>query len=158
MEKFEITAEEYEAVKRELEQSPRKGLERRLRAVMLRYEGKSCKQISEALGYDRAYVSFLFREFKQKGLAEYVRPKKGGNHRSLSCEEEDAILAGFQARAEAGQHVAVQEIKAAFDQAIGKDTGRGYIYMLLKRKGWCEEAPCGKTSGGGPAGKGEAQG
>ena len=141
MAKFEITTSEYEAAKKELERNRRKSLERRLRVILMRYEGMSCKQISEALGYDRSYVSYLCREFKQKGLAEYVRPKKGGNHRSLSCAEEDAILAGFQAKAEAGQRVTIPEIKAAFDQAIGKNTGRGYIYMVLKRKGWRQVAP-----------------
>jgi hypothetical protein len=37
--------------------------------------------------------------------------------------------------------VTVQEIKAAFDERLGKDTGRGYIYMVLKRHGWRSVTP-----------------
>ena len=34
-----------------------------------------------------------------------------------------------------------EEIKAAFDKVRGKDTGRGYIYMLLERHGWRKVMP-----------------
>lgn len=37
--------------------------------------------------------------------------------------------------AEGGHIITAQDIKRAFDQRIGEDTGRGYIYMLLKRHG-----------------------
>jgi len=47
----------------------------------------------------------------------------------LSVEEEDAILTEFEEKANKGQ------IKTAFDKKMGKDTGRGYIYTVLKRKG-----------------------
>ena len=51
----------------------------------------------------------------------------GGNHRSLSEAE--------------GHIVTAQDIKKVFDERIGKDTGRGYIYMLLKRHGWRKVMP-----------------
>lgn len=54
----------------------------------------------------------------------------------LSREEYEAIKA-----AEAGQIVTVKEIKAVFDKVRGKDTERGYIYMLLKRHGWRKTMP-----------------
>ncbi len=38
--------------------------------------------------------------------------------------------------AQKGEIVTVADIKAEFDRVIGKDTGRGYIYMLLKRHNW----------------------
>ncbi len=63
------------------------------------------------------------------------------HHRALTDAEEDAILAPFEKAAEAGQAVTVKEIKAAFDKVRGKDTGRGYIYMLLKRHGWRKVMP-----------------
>ena len=42
---------------------------------------------------------------------------------------------------EAGQEVTAKEIKAAFDEVRGKNTGSGYIYMLLKRHGWRKVMP-----------------
>ena len=43
--------------------------------------------------------------------------------------------------AKAGQVITVKEIKAAFDEKLGRDTGRGYIYMLLKRHRWRKLKP-----------------
>jgi len=40
--------------------------------------------------------------------------------------------------------VTVQSIKAAFDAKRGKDTGRGYIYMLLARHNWRKVMPRGQ--------------
>ena len=37
--------------------------------------------------------------------------------------------------------VTAQDIKRAFDEVRGKDTGRGYIYMLLERHGWRKVMP-----------------
>ena len=54
----------------------------------------------------------------------------------MSEAEEEEILAGFKAKAEAGQVVIAKDIKEAFDKKLGRDTGRGYIYMLLERHGW----------------------
>ena len=67
--------------------------------------------------------------------------KYGGNHRNMSVEEEEAILQQFRERAEAGQMVIAQEIKQVFDEKLGRDTGRGYIYMLLARHGWRKVMP-----------------
>ena len=87
-------------------------------------------------------VKRMVAEDRDKGLEEFIRNKyTGGNHRSLSEEEEKEILSRFEKLAEAGQVVTGQDIKKAFDERIGKDTGRGYIYMLLKRHGWRKVMP-----------------
>lgn len=87
-------------------------------------------------------VRRMVAEYRDKGLEEFIRNKyTGGNHRSLSEEEEKEILSRFEKLAEAGQVVTGQDIKKAFDERIGKDTGRGYIYMLLKRHGWRKVMP-----------------
>ena len=65
----------------------------------------------------------------------------GGNHRSLSEEEEKEILSQFEKMAEEGHIVTAQDIEKELDKRIGKDTGRGYIYMLLKRHGWRKVMP-----------------
>ena len=136
-----ITAEEYAEVKAAIKANKNKRVDQRLQVIALRYEGKKDREIAEKLGYTRKRVSNLCAEFAQKGLVEYARHKYGGNHQSLSDEEEDAILSAFSEKAASGQMVTVQEIKAAFDERRGKDTGRGYIYMVLKRHGWRSVMP-----------------
>ena len=55
--------------------------------------------------------------------------------------EEKEILDGFKNQANLGHITVVKEIKEAFDKKLGRDTGRGYIYMLLKRHGWRKVMP-----------------
>ena len=45
------------------------------------------------------------------------------------------------AKAEAGQIITAMEIKKAFDEKLGRDTGRGYIYILLARHHWHKVMP-----------------
>ena len=59
----------------------------------------------------------------------------------MTYEEEEEILKKFEDAANAGQVITVKEIKAAFDEKLGRDTGRGYIYMLLKRHNWRKIKP-----------------
>ena len=59
----------------------------------------------------------------------------------MSEAEEEEILAEFREQAEAGQIVEVKEIKQAFDEKLGRDTGTGYIYMLLERHEWRKVMP-----------------
>lgn len=77
----------------------------------------------------------------RKGIEEYSGLRYAGNHRSLSLEEEDEILDTFKKDAEKGKIVSAWEIKKAFDEKLGRDTGRGYIYMLLARHGWRKLMP-----------------
>jgi transposase len=136
MKKHTITAEEYEEVKELSKRNKNKRVDKRLQAIMLRYEGKKDCEIAEKLGYSRKWVSNLCAEFKTVGAEEYARHKYGGNHQSLSNEEERLIIDDFKAKAEKGQLVTAQEIKKVFDEKRGKDTGRGYIYMVLARHNW----------------------
>ncbi len=73
--------------------------------------------------------------------AFYTKKNYGGNHRNMSVEEEEDILQQFRERAEAGQVVGAKEIKQAFDEKLGRDTGRGYIYMVLDRHKWRKVMP-----------------
>ena len=141
MQKHIITNNEYEAVKAAAKRNQNKRVDKRLQVILLRYEGKKDVEIAEKLGYTRKRVSGLCAEFKAKGLAEYSRIKYGGNHRSLSYEQEEEILKTFREKAELGQIVNGQEIKRAFDKVRGKDTGSGYIYMVLARHQWRKVMP-----------------
>lgn len=138
---YRITEEEYEVIKKAEKATTNKRISQRLKVLMLRYEGKSNPEISEKLDLSTDRISHLISEFKQKGLEEYIRNKYEGNHRNMSYEEEEQILKQFEAKAAAGQVITVKEIKAAFDEKLGRDTGRGYIYMLLARHSWRKIKP-----------------
>ena len=139
--KHKITTEEYASAKEMEKQTTHKRVSKRLQVIMLRYEGLSDVEIGEKVDFTSRHVSALCAEFKKVGLSEYARLKYGGNHKSLSDEEEDEILKEFKEKAEKGEVVSAWEIKQAFDAKIGKDTGRGYIYMLLERKNWRKVMP-----------------
>lgn len=131
-----ITDEEYKAVIEASKKNKNKRVDKRLQVIQLRYEGKKDREIAEKLGYSRMRISQLCAEFKAAGVEEYARHKYGGNHRSLGFDEEVEILQEFDKKGENGEIVTAQSIKAAFDKKLGKDTGRGYIYMLLARHNW----------------------
>jgi transposase len=121
-----------------------KRVDRRLQVIILRYEGKKDSEIAEKLNYTSKRVSQLCAEFKKVGAEEYARHKYGGNNQVVTTEKEKEILDKFRAKAEKGTIVMAQEIKAEFDKLLGRDTGSGYIYMLLKRHGWRMVMPRGK--------------
>lgn len=141
MKKHIISEEEYKAVKKASHSNKHKSVDKRLQVILLRYEGKKDIEIAEKLGYHRKRVSQLCAEFKKVGLDEYARHKFGGNSQALSDDIEEEILSGFRRKAEKGELVTVQDIKRAFEEKRGKDTGRGYIYMVLRRHGWRKVMP-----------------
>lgn len=136
MNQFRISAEEYTAIKAAEQAVKDKRMSKLLHILMMRYEGYKVKEIAKKCGMRWESVCQICRRYREQGLNEFMRNKHTAHHRSLTVEEENAILAPFEKAADAGQTVTVKEIKAAFDKARGKDTGRGYIYMLLSRHGW----------------------
>lgn len=144
LKKYIITKEEYEATKAMAKLNQHKRIDKRLQVILMRYEGKTDNEIGQALKYSYKRVSQLCAEFKKDGLEKYAKLKYKGNHRSMSIDEEEKILKDFDKKAEEGQIVTAQDIKAAFDKKLGRDTGRGYIYMLLARNNWRMVMPRGK--------------
>ena len=141
MRKLMIDAEEYKMIVEAEKATQDKRISRKLRALMLRYEGMSNDEAGKCLGLCSVRVSQLVSEYKQDGLEAFIQKKSGGNHRNMSEAEETEILARFVEKAQSGQIVIARDIKAAFDEKLGRDTGRGYIYMLLDRHGWRKVMP-----------------
>ena len=146
MRKFTIEPEEYEKIVAAEKATQDKKTSRKLRALILRYEGLSNIEAANRLGLGRVRVSQLVSEYKKNGLASFLENKYKGNNRNMTEAEELEILERFRKKAEAGQVVVVKDIKATFDEKLGRDTGRGYIYMLLKRHGWRKVMPRSKHS------------
>ena len=141
MRRQEISKEEYEAIKAAEKATQDKQISRKLRALMLRYEGLTNDEVGKCLGLCSVRISQLVSEYKKTGLEAYTQKKYGGNHRNMSEEEEEEILTQFRKQAEDGKVVVVKEIKQAFDEKLGRDTGSGYIYMLLERHDWRKVMP-----------------
>ena len=141
MKRQTISAEEYEAIVRAEKQTQDKQISRKLRVLMLRYEGLSNKEAAKRVGLCSVRISQIVSEYKAGGLEAFMQKRYGGNPRDMSVAEGEEILQQFRERAEAGQVVIAQEIKQAFDEKLGRDTGRGYIYMLLARHNWRKVMP-----------------
>ena len=141
MRRFQIREEEYRSIQEAEKATKEKNVSRRLRILMMRYEGYKVREIAQITGMGINSISQLCRRYREQGLERFIENKYGGNRRALTEEQENAILERFEKAAEAGQEVTATEIKAAFDEIRGKDTGRGYIYMLLERHGWRKVMP-----------------
>lgn len=136
-----ISEEAYQEIVEAEKKTTDKRVSKKLSILLLRFSGKSLAETAKQMNCSISTVRRLITEYHRDGLAEYMRSKYAGNHRSLRIEEENEILSSFKKKADAGQIITVQDIKRAFDERIGKDTGRGYIYMLLKRHGWRKVMP-----------------
>lgn len=139
MKRFQITEAEYEAIKAKESATKDKNISRRLRVLMLRYEGKKVEEIGQMLHLNKGSIATMCRRYRKQGLEEYARNKYQSHRWLLSWEREEEILNQF--RNEAGKQVTANEIKAALDKACGKDTGRVYVYNVLKRHGWRKKMP-----------------
>ena len=148
-----ITEQEYEQAIDLAKRNKLKRVDKRLQVIILRYKGMKDKDIADKLGYSRKRISQLCADFKRQGLEEYARHKYGGNNQALDTAKEKEIIDNFREKAEAGQVVSAVDIKKAFGEYRGKDTGRGYIYMLLDRHNWRMVMPRGKH----PKGADEAE-
>ena len=59
----------------------------------------------------------------------------------MSFEEEEKFLEQFINDADGGRITDVTVIKAAYDEKVGHETGRGQIYYVLHRHGWKKKMP-----------------
>ena len=141
MKRFQISEAEYKAIQGAEKETKDKNVSRRLRVLMMSYEGYSAAETAKMLGTNRSNVYQQYRRYEAEGLKGFTESKYGGNHRALTEAQEREILEQFEKAAEGGQVVTAQDIKRAFDEVRGKDTGRGYIYMLLERHGWRKVMP-----------------
>jgi len=144
MAKHKITEQEYNELKELSKRNKNKKTDKRLQVIILRYEGMKLYEIAEKLDYTYSWVRQLCTLFKKQGVSEYARQKYGGNNQAVETAIEEEIINRYRKKAESGQIVTATEIKKAFDEYRGKDTGRGYIYSVLKRHNWRMVMPRGK--------------
>ena len=139
MKRIQITEAAYEAIKAKEAETKDKNISRRLRALMLWYEGKSLKEIGKMLNVHPMSVNAMCRRYREQGLEEFARNKHESHYRLMSKEQEAEVLEQF--KGQEGKQITAKEIKAALDKAYGKETGHMYVYNVLKRPGWKKKMP-----------------
>lgn len=139
--KYQITAEEKEEIEQARKKNKDKRTEAKLKVLVMRAEGASAKTISEVTGFHPAYVSTIVSKYIRGGIEAIVGKHYRGNRRNMSYEEETKLLEQFINEADGGQITDVKAIKAAYDEAIGHETGHGQIYYVLHRHGWSKKLP-----------------
>lgn len=139
--KIEITEEEYNAAVKAEKETKNKNVSRRLKVIILSYEGLKNSEIAEKLDYNPTYITKILKSFKIEGIEYFTSNKQMGNNRHLSKYEEEKILNKFKEISEKGNIVSAKEIKEELDKEIGKETPSNYVYRLLKRHNWRKVMP-----------------
>ena len=139
--KYIFTEGEIQELTNAAKGNKRKDVDRRLRALLMRAEGKTLSEVVQTTGYSISNITRLVRVYREDGLAAIIENHYGGNHRNMSYEEETELLRQFEKKAEAGQMVEVSEIEAAYQKAVGHSIGTGQIYNVLHRHGWRKVMP-----------------
>lgn len=105
MRKYTIREEEYARLVEAEKRSKDKRTSKKLMVLIVRFGGASITETARQLGCSESKVKRMVAEYKKSGLEEFMRSKYGGNHRSLSEEEEKEILKRFEKLAAEGHIV-----------------------------------------------------
>ena len=141
--KYQITAIQVVELEKARKENKDKKVDKRIKALLMRAQGKKNVEIGMACEYHPAYISSLVSTYCNQGLSAIVENHYGGNHRNLSFAEEELLLEPFKKAAEAGQIIEISAIKQAYEQAIGHSisNSHGQIYFVLQRHGWRKVMP-----------------
>ncbi|MCB2019420.1 MAG: winged helix-turn-helix domain-containing protein [Rhizobacter sp.] len=115
----------------------------RIQCVLIRATlGSSAAQIAQLLGWSTATVHVLHSRWAKEGDAIFeLRGRGGRRHQYLSVEREQALLAPFVERAQAGGMLSVGEIQQAYEEHTGMQVAPSTVYRLLDRHGWRKVVP-----------------
>jgi transposase len=114
----------------------------RIQMVLLRESGMTQPEIAEAMGVSLSTVNRAHMAYDDGGI-KALKPKPiGGRQReNMTVAEETALLEKFAKAAGAGELLNIQDLKAAYEKAIGHPTSNSTIYNLLARHGWRKMMP-----------------
>ena len=139
--KYVFTKEAIAEIQEARRKNRDKNVDRRLRALEMKAEGRTGQEIAGMTGYNPGYISKLAGKYREGGIEAITGNHYGGNRRNMTYEEEAALLAQFINEADGGHITDVSAIKAAYDEKIGHATGHGQIYYVLHRHGWSKKLP-----------------
>jgi transposase len=143
--KRKFTAMQKDEIRRKLRKVEKKMRDvkayKRLLALRMYSQGKTNKEISEAIGFSAKYISELVTKYLALGLDAIVGDKRTSNNYRMSFEQEEQFLEQFLEASEAGQVLTIKDILAKYEEETGKPTCTSTIYALLKRHGWRKLQP-----------------
>ena len=116
---------------------------RRVQCVWLRASlGLSNEEIAVVVGLSPNTVRALHSRYLRHGEDALLGGIRGGRrHCYLQPDEEKDFLQGFFAQAERGGILVVSEIKAAYEQRVGRTVPNSTVYRMPARHGWRKIAP-----------------
>ena len=102
----------------------------------------SSDQVALAVGLSSATVKKLWSQYFSVGEEALIGRGRGGRRRAnLSLEEEKKMLSQFFTKAKSGEILVVNEVKVAYEEAIGHSVPKSTVYRMLARHGWRKIAP-----------------
>src|ERR1700682_3638364 len=114
----------------------------RIQMVLLRESGMTQPAIAEAMGVSLSTVNRGHMTYDGGGLKGLKSKPSGGRKReNMTLAEEKALLARFAKAAGAGEMLNIQDLKAAYETAIGHATSNSTVYNLLDRHDWRKLMP-----------------
>jgi transposase len=109
-----------------------------LRAVL----GMPSEQVALCVGFSPATVKKLWSQYFSQGAKVLIGQGRGGRHRAnLSVEDEEKVLDPFLRKAKSGGVLVVNEVKTAYEEAVGRAVPKSTVYRMLARHGWRKIAP-----------------
>jgi transposase len=116
---------------------------RRVQCIWLRAAfAMSSDEVARAVGFSPATVKKLWSQYFSDGEEVLIGQGRGGRRRAnLSLEEEQKLLVHFFDKAESGEVLVVNEVKAAYEKAVGRMVPKSTVYRMLARHGWRKIAP-----------------
>ena len=139
--RYEFSAEEIAAIRNARKETTDKRVDRRLKALEMRAQGKRSEEVAQACEYHPSFITTLVAKYRKGGLAAITENHYPGNRRNMSVEKEAAILEPFMKRAEAGMMVEISEIKAAYQKEVDHPISAAQIYYVLHRHDWRKIMP-----------------
>ena len=138
-----ISEEARESLKELLKKTKTKADFQRVQCVWLRaLLGMSSDRVALAVGFSPATVKKLWSQYFSEGEEVLIGKGRGGRRRAnMSLEEEEKILAHFFEEAKSGGVLVVNEIKIAYEDAVGRRVPKSTVYRMLARHGWRKIAP-----------------
>lgn len=109
-----------------------------LRAVF----GMSSDQVGLAVGFSPSTVKKLWPQYFSEKQEVLIGQGHGGRRRAnLSLEAEEKLVGDFFDKSKRGQVLVVNEVKAAYEGAVGHRVPKSTVYRMLARHGWRKIAP-----------------
>jgi len=138
-----ISEQAKESLRELLAKTKNKADFQRVQCVWLRILlGLSSVMVAKAVGWSPGRVKQVWSRYFADGESALVGKGRGGRRRqNLSIEEEDRLLARFLESAKMGNILVVNDVKAAYEKAVGRQVPKSTVYRMLARHGWRKISP-----------------